>query len=77
MTTVSVYEFQQDPLGYLGRVQAGETLRVTRNDRPIAEIRSIAGSSAGLRPYGLCEGEFVVPDDFDAPLPEQTLRDFE
>ena len=22
----------------------------------------------GLRPYGLCAGEFVVPRDFDAPL---------
>jgi len=28
-------------------------------------------------PYGLAEGEFVVPDDFDAPLPEDILRDFE
>lgn len=23
-----------------------------------------------LRPYGLCEGEFVVPDDFNDPLPD-------
>lgn len=23
------------------------------------------------RPYGLCEGEFTVPDDFDDPLPER------
>ena len=30
-----------------------------------------------LRPYGLCEGEFTVPDDFDAPLPEDILDDFE
>jgi hypothetical protein len=22
------------------------------------------------RPFGLCKGEFRVPDDFDAPLPE-------
>ena len=22
------------------------------------------------RPFGLCAGEFVVPDDFDEPLPE-------
>jgi hypothetical protein len=29
------------------------------------------------RPFGLCAGEFVVPDDFDAPLPEEILRDFE
>ncbi|MDQ1351441.1 MAG: hypothetical protein QG657_1743 [Acidobacteriota bacterium] len=30
-----------------------------------------------LRPFGLCKGEFRVPDDFDAPLPEYILREFE
>ncbi len=29
------------------------------------------------RPFGLAKGEFVVPDDFNAPLPEEALRDFE
>ena len=31
----------------------------------------------GQRPFGLCAGAFTVPDDFDAPLPEETLRGFE
>lgn len=30
-----------------------------------------------LRPFGLCAGEFVVPSDFNEPLPEHILRDFE
>ena len=30
-----------------------------------------------LRPYGLCAGEFTVPDDFDAPLPESIIMEFE
>ena len=29
------------------------------------------------RPFGLCAGEFVVPEDFDAPLPEEILKAFE
>ena len=29
------------------------------------------------RPFGLCAGEFAVPEDFDAPLPESELRLFE
>ena len=36
-----------------------------------------ATSEKKLRPIGLCKGEFTVPDDFDAPLPEEILRDFE
>jgi hypothetical protein len=29
------------------------------------------------RPFGLAKGDFVVPDDFDDPLPEEVLREFE
>jgi hypothetical protein len=30
-----------------------------------------------LRPYGLCQGEFVTPDDFDDPLPDEIIKEFE
>ena len=46
---------------------------IVRLDEAIAEIRPISPSQQ-LRPYGLCAGEFVVPDDFDAPLPEDILN---
>ncbi|MDV2991254.1 MAG: hypothetical protein N4J56_000908 [Chroococcidiopsis sp. SAG 2025] len=29
------------------------------------------------RPFALCAGEFTVPPDFNAPLPDEILRDFE
>ncbi|MBS1787964.1 MAG: hypothetical protein JST85_09595 [Acidobacteria bacterium] len=41
------------------------------------EVTIIAPRLTQHRPFGLCAGEFVVPDDFDAPLPEEILRDFE
>jgi len=31
----------------------------------------------GLRPFGLAKGQFTVPDDFNAPLPENVLQTFE
>ncbi|MBK1692328.1 DUF2281 domain-containing protein [Ectothiorhodospira mobilis] len=40
-------------------------------------IRSRRPIPAKDRPMGLCKGEFRVPDDFDAPLPDEVLRDFE
>jgi hypothetical protein len=30
-----------------------------------------------LRPFALCKGQFVVPDDFDMPLPEDIITAFE
>ena len=29
------------------------------------------------RPYALCANEFYVPDDFDSPLPEEIIKEFE
>lgn len=65
---------QQDPLGYLRRVEAGETLLVVRNERPVAEIKPVPEIGRRPRPIGLCEGEFHVPGDFDEPLPDSVLK---
>lgn len=51
-------------------------LSLLDSDKAIAELRPIARSKQ-LRPFGLCAGEFTVPDDFDAPLPEDLLNTFE
>lgn len=77
MSTVTLQDLQRDPLGVFLRVQAGESLVVTRDDRPIAELRPVTGPRVSPRPYGLARGEFTVPDDFDAPLPDDVLREFE
>jgi antitoxin (DNA-binding transcriptional repressor) of toxin-antitoxin stability system len=79
MLNVTIDEIQRDPLKYLHQVEAGETLVIVRSDQPIAELRPIAriGRNKQLRPFGLCAGEFTVPDDFDAPLPEDLLSAFE
>jgi len=73
---VSVEEVTRDPEGFLYRVIEGETLVVTQHDRPVAEIRPIEGVRRP-RPFGLAAGSFVVPDDFDDPLPDDLLDAFE
>ena len=55
----------------------GTLLLRSRVGLRIAELRPITPSSKQLRPFGLCAGEFTVPDDFDAPLPEEILNAFE
>jgi len=77
MSAVSLQELQRDPGALLDRVAAGEHLVVVRGGRPVAELRPVPTTQAGPRPFGLCVGEFTVPDDFDAPLPEEILRGFE
>ena len=36
-----------------------------------------ASPLSGLRPIGLAKGQFTVPDDFNAALPEDVLQTFE
>jgi len=62
---------------YLKRVERGETIVLARRNRPVAELRPLPGRPRPPRPIGLCRGEFAVPDDFDAPLPESLLAEFE
>lgn len=73
---VTVEEIKRDPEAVLHRVVEGETVVVTESGRPIAEIRPIE-CARRPRPFGLVRGSFVIPEDFDEPLPELIIRDFE
>lgn len=77
MITTNVGEFKAHLSEYLKRVEAGETLVISRHNRPIAEIRPLATSSREPRPYGVDRGAFQVPDDFNEPLPANVQALFE
>ncbi|QQE67354.1 prevent-host-death protein (plasmid) [Leptolyngbya sp. BL0902] len=76
MLNITIDDLQREPLKYLKQVEAGETLVIFRADQPIAELKPIT-TSKPLRPFGLCAGEFTVPEDFDASLPDDMLNAFE
>jgi len=77
MTVVTWNEMKHSFKQYLQRVKQGQTLLVLEDGLPVAEVRPVVADDARLRPFGLCAGEFQVPEDFDAPLPEDILRLFE
>jgi antitoxin (DNA-binding transcriptional repressor) of toxin-antitoxin stability system len=77
MMQVNVEEIQRDLAAYLQRVEAGETVVIVRAGQPIVEMRPVRTDAETLRPFGLCAGEFTVPEDFDAPLPDDILNAFE
>jgi antitoxin (DNA-binding transcriptional repressor) of toxin-antitoxin stability system len=81
MVRITLDEMSRDPGRYIREAEAGETVVVTRADKPVAEIR-LAGQNGSRaaqapRPAGLVAGEFRVPDDFDAPLPPDVVDSFE
>ena len=78
MRAVALNEIQHNLLAYLPFIEAGETLLIMQNNRPVAEIKlPDSHHKISQRPSALCQGEFVVPDDFDSPLPDDVLNAFE
>lgn len=72
----TVKELQAEAAEILHRVMDGETVTIFEAGRAVAEMRPLT-ETASLRPIGLAAGEFIVPDDFDDPLPEDILDAFE
>jgi antitoxin (DNA-binding transcriptional repressor) of toxin-antitoxin stability system len=77
MVQVTLDEITHDLKTYLDLVEAGQTLVIVKAGKPMAEVKPIVSSAKMPRPFGLCAGEFTVPDDFDAPLPEAIIKEFE
>lgn len=77
MKKVSVAEAKAQLSSLLEDVADGETVTITRHNVPVAEIRPVRQPTSRPRPFGLARGTFVVPDDFDAPLPDDLLDAFE
>ena len=70
-------EVESNFLTYLRKAERGVTVVILHEGRPLAELKPHEQKLATQRPFGLCAGEFTVPYDFDAPLPEEIIREFE
>lgn len=77
MLKIEVKEFAKVFQKYLDRLEAGESILLTREGEPVAEITPTAQKPKQLRPYGLSANKFVTPDHFNDPLPAELLDAFE
>lgn len=75
MVTFNVHDAKTHLSRLLRRVEAGEEIVIARGGRPVARLVSV--EKARARVLGRDRGAFVVPEDFDAPLPDEVLRSFE
>ena len=77
MITTTIEEMHRNTQSIIDRVVAGETIVIVEHDQAVAEIKPLHVAAGAERPFGLARGQFVVPGDFNAPLPEEILRSFE
>jgi prevent-host-death family protein len=70
---VNMHEAKSDLSRLVVRALAGEEVIITRAGKPVARLVPIRPE----RVPGLARGKVQLAPDFDAPLPEDVLADFE
>lgn len=73
---VSIHEAKTHLSRLLQRVLAGEEIIIAKSGQPIARLMPL-GKAVQDRKPGRFLGQFKISDDFDGPLPEGLLKDFE
>lgn len=74
--TVNIHEAKTHFSKLLNRVERGEEIVIARAGRPIAKLSAIEAPKKE-RVLGSDRGKVWIAEDFDAPLPEEILREFE
>jgi prevent-host-death family protein len=78
MQTVNIHAAKTHLSRLVDAAAAGEEIVIARAGRPVARLVPLQDMAARpRRRLGLLAGKLHVPADFDAPLPDDVLRDFE
>jgi prevent-host-death family protein len=76
MPTLNIHEAKTQFSKLIARVEKGEEIVIARDGTPVARLVAVR-QPAAKRVAGRDRGLFSVPEDFDAPLPEDILAEFE
>jgi prevent-host-death family protein len=73
---INIHEAKTHFSRLLQRVAAGEEVVIARAGVPVARLVAVEPKKGKLRPLGMDEGRIWIADDFDAPLPDDLLKEF-
>jgi len=76
MESVNVHEAKTNLSRLLEYVASGGEVTIAKAGKPVARLVPFETSTPKRR-FGVARGKIRIPDDFDAPLPEEILRAFE
>ena len=78
MQTVNIHAAKTHLSRLVDAAAAGEEILIARAGRPVARLVPLQETSERPRRHlGRLAGQFTVPADFDAPLPDTMLNAFE
>lgn len=78
MTIVNLHAAKTHFSRLVDQAAAGEEIIIAKAGKPVAKLVSLTPSEPRpKRKLGALEGRAVIPPDFDAPLPDDILDEFE
>lgn len=75
MTTLNIHAAKTHFSKLIEEVEDGEEVVIAKAGKPVARL--VPMKKTTKRKLGLLAGRLIVPDDFDAPLPDEVLAAFE
>jgi len=73
---VNIHDAKTHFSRYLDRVKNGEEIIIAKAGKPVARLTPIRERGRNRVP-GSAKGKLAISTDFDAPLPESVLGEFE
>jgi prevent-host-death family protein len=77
MRTINVHQAKTNLSKLLADVELGEEIIIANRGVPVAKLIPFQQASARRASLGQDRGRFVVPENFNDPLPEDILAGFE
>ncbi len=77
METINIHQAKTNLSRLLSRVELGEEIIIANRGIPIAKLVPFRSSANRRSSLGKDRGLFIVPEDFNTPLPEDILAAFE
>ena len=76
MKQINIHQAKTELSKLVERAESGEEIVIARAGKPAAKLVPLT-KARGRRRLGLLDGRFLIPDDFNAPLPDSVIRAFE
>lgn len=75
--TVNIYEAKTKLSKLVDLASSGTDVVIARAGKPVARLTSLKNEKKRLTGFGALKGKGWIADDFDAPLPDDLLAQFE
>jgi prevent-host-death family protein len=76
MPTINIFEAKTQLSKLVEMAEKGQDVVIARAGQPVARLTSLEPMKRPIR-FGLLKGKIHVADNFDAPLPDDMLAEFE